>query len=254
MSNHVVKVGRGPHKVLALHGWFGCAQGWGALVDALDTERFTWAFMDARGYGGSRELAGSYTLEEIAGDALAAADRLAWPRFSVVGHSMGGAAAQHVLAAAPERLQALVGITPVPAGGVPFDEGAWSLFSAAAGSAEARRTIIDFSTGGRLSPHWVAQQVERSRDHAREDAFAAYLPAWARTDITERIRGLALPVQVIAGEHDGGLNEAFLRDTWLRHYPNAVLEVMRNAGHYPMDETPVALATAIEAFLLAATR
>ncbi len=32
-------------------------------------------------------------------------------------------------------------------------------------------------------------------------------------------------------------------------YPNAELEVMPNAGPYPIDETPVALATSIERFL-----
>jgi pimeloyl-ACP methyl ester carboxylesterase len=40
-----------------------------------------------------------------------------------------------------------------------------------------------------------------------------------------------------------------MKATYLAWYPNASLEVMPNAGHYPMDETPVALATSIEAFL-----
>jgi pimeloyl-ACP methyl ester carboxylesterase len=35
----------------------------------------------------------------------------------------------------------------------------------------------------------------------------------------------------------------------MTHYPNISMEVMANAGHYPMFETPVALITAIEGFL-----
>ncbi len=39
------------------------------------------------------------------------------------------------------------------------------------------------------------------------------------------------------------------RQTYLALLPNAELEVLGNAGHYPMFETPVALATAMEEFL-----
>jgi esterase len=40
-----------------------------------------------------------------------------------------------------------------------------------------------------------------------------------------------------------------MRQTWMVFFPEAELEVLSNAGHYPMFETPVALATSIEEFL-----
>lgn len=65
----------------------------------------------------------------------------------------------------------------------------------------------------------------------------------------DRIAGNPVPVLVLVGRHDPALGEEACRGTWLQHYPNARLEVLDNAGHYPMNETPVWLATRIEAFL-----
>ncbi|MFJ4872104.1 alpha/beta fold hydrolase [Streptomyces sp. NPDC088757] len=42
-----------------------------------------------------------------------------------------------------------------------------------------------------------------------------------------------------------------MEGTWLRWYPNARLEVIEDAGHHAPEETPRALAEAIEAFLAA---
>ena len=61
--------------------------------------------------------------------------------------------------------------------------------------------------------------------------------------------GRDVPIKVIIGQYDVSLNEDVMRATYLAWYKNAELEVMPNAGHYPMDETPIALATSIEAFL-----
>jgi pimeloyl-ACP methyl ester carboxylesterase len=37
-----------------------------------------------------------------------------------------------------------------------------------------------------------------------------------------------------------------MEQTFLRQYPNASLEVLPNAGHFTVFETPVALLTAVE--------
>ena len=124
--------GHGEHRVLALHGWFGSARGWGALPDYLNGDDYTWAFMDLRGYGRARAWPASSPWREAAADALALADELGWERFSLVGHSMTGQAIQHVLLAAPDRVRRLVAITPVPAVATPFDADGWALFSGAA--------------------------------------------------------------------------------------------------------------------------
>jgi pimeloyl-ACP methyl ester carboxylesterase len=242
-------IGTGPRHVIALNGWFGHAQGWGPMVHSLDTQAFTYAFMEQRGYGRRKGSGGPYTFAQLAQDALSLADSLGWERFALMGHSMGGGAIQMVLADAPERVQALVGITPVPASGVPFDEAGWAFFSSAARDVGARREIINITTGSRLTGTWLDAMAQGSVAQSDEEAFGEYLTAWAKTPFAERIQGKTLPVLVVAGEHDPALGEATCRATWLQHYPHARLEVMANAGHYPMDETPVALATVIEAFL-----
>lgn len=242
-------VGHGPIHVIVLHGWFGSAGAWQAYADVLDRERFTYAFMDYRGYGSRRAETGDYTLSEIAADTRALADELGWSRFSLIGHSMGGKAIQRVLADAPQRIERLVALTPVPASGVPFDGPGWDLFSSAATSPEARAAIIDGSTGTRLSKAWIRKMVEHSLAQSTPEAFGAYLQAWAQGDFSTEIAGNPVPIQVVVGEHDYSLNEEAMSATYLRWYPNAHLEKLANAGHYPMDETPVALATAIERFL-----
>src|SRR5258706_8480045 len=178
MATNHIRIGKGPNKVIALHGWFGSAGGWGPYAKVLDEERFSYAFMDYRGYGGSKGRAGEFTLQEIAADALALADALGWERFSLIGHSMGGKAGQQVLADAPSRVQKLVAVTPVPASGVPFDEEGWKLFSSAAANPQARKGILDFSTGNRLSAAWLERMVKHSLENSTPQAFAAYLLAW----------------------------------------------------------------------------
>src|SRR6059058_5141611 len=122
MTSSLVSIGSGDRHVLAVHGWFGSARGWGSLPDFLDRSTYTYAFMDLRGYGGRQEVAGEFTLEEAAADAIALAGELGWDRFSVIGHSMGAKVAHQMLLQAPHRVEADQFVHPVPANAVPMDE------------------------------------------------------------------------------------------------------------------------------------
>jgi pimeloyl-ACP methyl ester carboxylesterase len=245
-----VTVGSGDHHVLAVHGWFGSARGWGSLPDYLDRSTYTYVFMDLRGYGDRKQAGGEFTMTEAAADAIALADELGWDRFSVVGHSMGGKVAHQVLLQAPDRVRKLVGLNPVPAAQVPMDEQTWALFDGAAANPGNRAAIINFTTGSKLASAFIDLVVRHSLENSTTEAFGAYLPSWAKADFSDQAgKDDSTPVKVIVGETDPALSAEVMQQTWLVYFPGAELEVMANAGHYPMFETPVALATSIEEFL-----
>jgi pimeloyl-ACP methyl ester carboxylesterase len=252
MTSSVVSIGSGDHHVLAVHGWFGSARGWGSLPDYLDRSAYSYAFMDLRGYGERRQVPGEFTMEEAAADAIALADELGWDTFSVVGHSMGGKVAHQILLQAPDRVRKLVGVSPVPANAVPMDEQGWELFSGAPDHAANRAAIIDFTTGNKLTATFVNLVVQHSLENSTVPAFAAYLRAWAISDFSDLAKsraGARTPVKVIVGVNDPAMSADVMEQTWLVFFPEAEMTILPDAGHYPMFESPVSLATSIEEFL-----
>jgi pimeloyl-ACP methyl ester carboxylesterase len=245
-----VTIGSGDHHVLAVHGWFGSARGWGSLPDYLDGSRFSYAFMDLRGYGDRQQVGGEFTMAEAAADALALTDELGWDRFSVIGHSMGGKVAHQILLQAPERVRRLVGLNAVPATAVPMDEQSWALFSGAAAEPANRAAIIDFTTGNKLTKTFINQVVRHSLEHSDVEAFGAYLRSWAQDDFSSSVKtDTVTPVKLIVGVNDPALSADVMEQTWAVFFPNAELTILPGAGHYPMFECPVVLATSIEEFL-----
>ncbi|MFB9465884.1 alpha/beta fold hydrolase [Streptomyces cinereospinus] len=241
--------GDGTHKVFAVHGWFADRSAYAPVLPDVDRTSFQYAFVDLRGYGRARDADGAYTTGEAARDLVALADRLGWARFSVVGHSMGGAVAQRLLAVAPHRLRAVVGVSPVPASGLALPPEQWELFADAAHRSENRRAIIDVTTGGRRPDAWLDRVVARSLTSSDPKAFRAWLDSWAGEDFHAQVAGSAVPALAVAGALDPALPAGLLRRTWLTWYARAELVELPSAGHYAMDETPLELIRVVEDFL-----
>jgi pimeloyl-ACP methyl ester carboxylesterase len=158
--------------------------------------------------------------------------------------------AHQMLLQAPDRVDKLVGLNPVPANAVPMDEQGWELFSGAAGNPGNRAAIIDFTTGSKLTATFINHVVRHSLENSAEAAFAAYLQAWAKSDFSDKAQpDTSTPVKLVVGVNDPALSADVMEQTWLVFFPEAEMTILPDAGHYPMFESPVSLATSIEEFL-----
>ncbi len=251
VAGSYVTVGSGEHHVLAIHGWFGSARGWGSLPEFLDGSAYTYVFMNLRGYGDRKEVPGEFSIEEAAADALTVADDLGWDRFSVIGHSMG----------AQDRASGAAG------GAGPGTQAGRPQPGAGRRGAHRRRGLGAVLWRAHRTPEPGRDHRLHHREQADQDlyqpawcstrwttprstAFAAYLQAWAKSDFTAQAKvDTATPVKLIVGVNDPALSADVMEQTWLVFFPDAELTILPDAGHYPMFESPVSLATSIEEFL-----
>jgi 3-oxoadipate enol-lactonase len=245
-----VKYGNGPERVLVMHDWSCDHTNYHPVLPYLDQARFTYLFVDLRGYGMSRNTAGKYTVDEVATDCLEVVDLLGWRNFHVVGHSMTGMVTQRIAADAPTRVKSAIAICPVSAAGFPLDEESWNFFVSATEEDGAYRELMRGVCSGMLSDGWLNEKLRRNRAATAPECRKGYLQMFSKTNFANEVQGLTTPYLVVVGEYDHeGLNEKAVKTTFLSMHPNSELAVIRNCGHYPMQECPPYFAKVLEEFL-----
>lgn len=90
--------------VIALHGWLDNAASFERLAPLLGGLRIVALDLPGHGHSEHRPPGCWYHLTDYVADVLAAADDLGLERFSLLGHSLGGAVATLLAAARPERI------------------------------------------------------------------------------------------------------------------------------------------------------
>jgi pimeloyl-ACP methyl ester carboxylesterase len=244
------QIGSGKEKVLVMHNWMGDSTSYDAMLPYLNTDDYTYVFVDLRGYGRSKDMRGIFSVEEASADAINLINSLGWNKFHLIGHSMSGMIVQKMVVDNPSRVKSVIAITPVPACGSPGPKEMMDfLESAALNNDVAAMQCIDTLTSNRYTKAFAMKMVKDPRQWSSSEARLGYLHMFSHTDFSESVKGLPTPMLVLFGEHDFEGSEAFMRNTFMKWYPNAQTECCKASGHYPMIETPIALVAMIEKFL-----
>ena len=178
-------------------------QMWAPQIRPL-TQHFNILRYDTRGHGHSDAPAGSYTIEQLAGDVIGLLDHVGIARAHFCGISMGGLTGAALAARFPSRIvRAVLSNTAAKIGSPEV----WAPRAQKA-RAEGMAALADA-----VLPRWFTDAfVEREprlfdaiRDtfvHTDQDGYAANCDALNAADLREEVKGIALPVLVVTGAKD----------------------------------------------------
>lgn len=97
----------GPARALALHGWLDNANSFRALSGSLADIDLVAIDFPGHGHSRPRPEGTHYHFDDYVFDVIAVLDDLGWSQCHLIGHSLGGAVASVVAAAAPKRVRSL---------------------------------------------------------------------------------------------------------------------------------------------------
>lgn len=193
--------------VLVLAGPLGSTlEIWEPLVAAL-AQRFRVLRYDHRGHGRSPVLGGgSYTITDLASDALTLLDRLGIERAAFCGLSLGGMVGIWLAAHAPQRLSSLVLCST---SAYYDDHGPW-VERAASVRWVGTSAIAPEVVAGWFTPDWAAthpevvEQAIQMIAGTSDDSYADCCGAIATWDGRRLLGRINTPTLVIAGSQDPG--------------------------------------------------
>ena len=256
----VAQAGEGGRPLLLLHGFTAAKEDFTPWLDALAARGFHAVAPDLRGHGDSDkpEDEAAYSLDQFAIDALALADVLGWQQFHLVGHSMGGMVAQHVVLSAPDRIESLV-LMDTGHGTVDMDAelATWGLGLVRSEGIDALADVL-VAIEGPLYTDAYQRLIDAHPEHAayserklRASSAAMYAAMGTHLisdhDRLEQVASFAMPTLVVVGEEDApflGPSERLAATI-----PTARIEILAGAGHSPQFENPEAWEKVVFGFL-----
>lgn len=236
--------------LLFMHGNLGNARWWQPVLSRLPEDWRGLAY-DALGHGNSDRPEGleHYSVPARLRDLIAFVDRLGLHDFHLIAHSTATPVAIEYALMASERVSTMTLIGPVPATGVTTPQEAYPLLERLPGDATLMRQALTAS-----APHLSPDNplFEQALNDALTlapltlPAIARGLDAWKPGG---RLEKLTLPVMLIRGADDIMLEEKEAHLTLLSIPGAGNLEILHDAGHSPMLETPAGLTELIVTFI-----
>lgn len=213
---------------------------------------------DNRGVGRSPKPPGPYRIEEMAADALEVLDSLNIARAHVLGHSMGGAIAQHIAIECPQRVDRLILACTFakPSGfAVPVVQ-SWAGILKLGASAEVIGCSFfpwlyteSFLSGPGVLEACVAA-LARHPYPMEGEPVAAQVEALKNFDSTAHLHRIQAPTMVLMAAQDTLVPPA-LSQVLVEGIPGARAEILPATAHSCMLQTPDLFNRAVLSFLQA---
>lgn len=242
------KIGTGVKNIIFLHELMGNYKNYEPIFPYLDTEKFTFIFVDLRGYGLSKEICGEYSCDEASTDVKNLISHLNIEEVIIVAHSMSTMIAQKI-ALIDVRVSKLILITPIPASGVKVPEIVEKSLLKDMQKNESKIEEIVYSASKRHNTTWAKNRIKMAYDSSTVDARVGYMKMYMHTDFSDEVNAIKIPIKIIVGKYDFPIFGLKLVTKLFTHYYDDV-EVIecQESGHYPMIECPVYFASKIEEF------
>jgi pimeloyl-ACP methyl ester carboxylesterase len=210
---------------------------------------------DNRDSGESTIATQPYSAADLAEDALAVLDAAGSRRAHVLGHSLGGAIAQELALAHPDRVATLT-LANTWARGDQYASNLMSLMAAFTDGIRDDRTLLAAivfagagSTALQTSSLWERTDAAMQLGPlAPREALRRQWEIDQQVDTLARLPQLKMPVHVIWTTEDRLLPQPYSQAI-LDALPHARETCIERSGHLPMVEAPGAFAAAVTAFL-----
>ncbi len=255
-------------RVLALHGWLDNAASFAPLAQALPPGlRLVAPDLPGHGRSDPRGAGAGYHDVELVADALAIADALGWPRFALLGHSLGAKIASLVAGTEPSRVRSLVLLEGLGPARVPPEAAPHRLARYARlrdrWTARPRRPEADLdalvarqvASGVGLSGAAARRLAERGTEAVHggvrtttDPRLQVFSPAaFSEAEVDAFLRRVACPVLLVRATRGYGFEPETL--VAQRAAIATLEEQVLEGGHYLHMDAPAAVATAIGARL-----
>lgn len=241
---HLDDGGSGGTPVVLVHSAAGSTIHWEAQLSHLRRTRRAIA-LDVRGHGRSEPPRdGSYAVEAMGADVVAAVEALGLERFILVGHSQGGAVTIAAAVQMPERVAGLVLLDPATDGRLMPQEEAEGLLAALRSPAYAQITEgywMSLLTGSRPE---VVEQLLADLHATRTEAVIGGLEALFSFDPLTPMKAFTFPrlsVNTPLTDRPDALH---------RLLPDLPAERVENTGHWLQLDAPERVNAILDRFLV----